>query len=122
MIFPVPEDDLPDILPQFNAGTPVEDVRRRPRNVKMLATGRDGARQPDRHHHRHREGARAVRQFRLRPVPHQFVNAQLLVMTLHNVITVPTAVIERGVPGLYMSSMRRIIGAAIKTGLERDGR
>jgi len=31
--------------------------------------------------------------------PNQFVNAQLLVKTLHNVVTVPTAAIQRGAPG-----------------------
>jgi membrane fusion protein, multidrug efflux system len=29
-------------------------------------------------------------------VPNQFINAQLLVKTLHNVVTVPTAAIQRG--------------------------
>ena len=32
----------------------------------------------------------------------QFVNAQLLVKTLHNVVTVPTAAIQRGAPGSYV--------------------
>ena len=69
VIFPIPEDDLPDILPQLNAGTPLEVFAYDRANVKMLATGRvDGARQPDRHHHRHGEGARAVRQCRQRAV------------------------------------------------------
>ena len=34
--------------------------------------------------------------------PNQFVNAQLLVKTLHNVVTVPTAPIQRGAPGSYV--------------------
>ena len=34
--------------------------------------------------------------------PNQFVNAQLLVKTLHNVVTVPTAAIQRGAPGTYV--------------------
>ena len=34
--------------------------------------------------------------------PNQFVNAQLLVKTLHNVVTVPTAAIKRGAPGSYV--------------------
>ena len=34
--------------------------------------------------------------------PNQFVNAQLLVKTLHNVVTVPTAAIQRGAPGSYV--------------------
>jgi multidrug efflux system membrane fusion protein len=34
--------------------------------------------------------------------PNQFVHAQLLVKTLHNVVTVPTAAIQRGAPGSYV--------------------
>jgi membrane fusion protein, multidrug efflux system len=34
--------------------------------------------------------------------PNQFVNAQLLVKTLHDVATVPTAAIQRGAPGTYV--------------------
>ena len=40
VIFPIPEDDLPDILPQLNAGTPLEVFAYDRANVKMLATGR----------------------------------------------------------------------------------
>lgn len=34
--------------------------------------------------------------------PNQFVNAPLLVKTLHNVVTVPTAAIQRGAPRSYV--------------------
>ena len=34
--------------------------------------------------------------------PNQFVNAQLLVKTLQDVVTVPTAAIQRGAPGAYV--------------------
>ena len=34
--------------------------------------------------------------------PNQFVNAQLLVKTLHDAVTVPTAAIQRGAPGSYV--------------------
>jgi membrane fusion protein, multidrug efflux system len=34
--------------------------------------------------------------------PNQFVNAQLLVKALHNVVTVPTTAIQRGAPGSYV--------------------
>ncbi len=34
--------------------------------------------------------------------PNQFVNARLLVKTLDNVVTVPTAAIQRGAPGAYV--------------------
>ena len=34
--------------------------------------------------------------------PNQFVNAQVLVKTLNDVVTVPTAAIQRGAPGAYV--------------------
>jgi multidrug efflux system membrane fusion protein len=34
--------------------------------------------------------------------PNQFVNARLLVKTLHDVVTVPTAATQRGAPGSYV--------------------
>ena len=43
VIFPIPEDDLPDIMPQLSAGTPLEVSAYDRANVKMLATGRVAA-------------------------------------------------------------------------------
>jgi multidrug efflux system membrane fusion protein len=103
VIFPIPEDDLPDILPQMNAGTTLEVSAYDRANVKMLATGRVAAldSQIDT-----TTGTVKVRaQFDNADnalFPNQFVNAQLLVKTLNNVITVPTAAIQRGAPGSYV--------------------
>jgi multidrug efflux system membrane fusion protein len=103
VIFPIPEDDLPDILPQLNAGSTLEVSAYDRANVKMLATGRVAAldSQIDT-----TTGTVKVRaQFDNTDnalFPNQFVNAQLLVKTLHNVITVPTAAIQRGAPGSYV--------------------
>jgi membrane fusion protein, multidrug efflux system len=103
VIFPIPEDDLPDILPQLNAGTPLEVFAYDRANVKQLATGRVMAldSQIDT-----TTGTVKVRaQFDNADnalFPNQFVNAQLLVKTLHNVMTVPTAAIQRGAPGTYV--------------------
>jgi multidrug efflux system membrane fusion protein len=103
VIFPVPEDDLPDILPHLNAGTPLEVSAYDRANVKMLATGRVAAldSQIDT-----TTGTVKVRaQFDNADnalFPNQFVNAQLLVKTLNNVITAPTAAIQRGAPGSYV--------------------
>ena len=83
VIFPIPEDDLPDILPQLNAGTPLEGQAYDRANVKMLATGRVAAldSQIDT-----TTGTVKVRaQFDNADnalFPNQFVNAQLLVKTL----------------------------------------
>ena len=103
VIFPIPEDDLPDILPQLNAGTPLEVFAYDRANVKLLATGRVMAldSQIDT-----TTGTVKVRaQFDNTDnalFPNQFVNAQLLVKTLHNTVTVPTAAIQRGAPGTYV--------------------
>jgi len=103
VIFPVPEDDLPDILPQLNAGTALQVTIYDRANVKQLATGRVIAldSQIDT-----TTGTVKVRaqfdnaDFAL--FPNQFVNAQLLVKTLHDIVVVPTAAIQRGAPGTYV--------------------
>ncbi len=103
VIFPVPEDDLPDILPQLNAGKSLEVYAYDRANVKQLATGRVMAldSQIDT-----TTGTVKVRAQFDNPdmtlFPNQFVNAQLLVKTLHDTVTVPTAAIQRGAPGTYV--------------------
>jgi multidrug efflux system membrane fusion protein len=102
VIFPVPEDDVPDILPQLTEGTPLEVHAYDRANVHLLATGRVKAldSQIDT-----TTGTVKVRaQFDNTDdalFPNQFVNAQLVVRTLKSVITVPTAAIQRGAPGTY---------------------
>jgi membrane fusion protein, multidrug efflux system len=103
VIFPIPEDDLPDVLPQLNAGTTLQVSAFDRANVKMLANGHVAAldSQIDT-----TTGTVKVRaQFENTDnalFPNQFVNAQLLVKTLDNVVTVPTAAIQRGAPGSYV--------------------
>lgn len=103
VIFPIPEDNLPDVMPQLNAGTALEVDAYDRANVKRLAIGRVVAldSQIDT-----TTGTVKVRaQFDNSDnalFPNQFVNAQLLVRTLHDVITVPSAAIQRGAPGTYV--------------------
>ncbi|MDE2285589.1 MAG: efflux RND transporter periplasmic adaptor subunit [Hyphomicrobiales bacterium] len=103
VIFPIPEDDLPDVLPTLNAGGTFQVTVYDRANVKLLATGRVIAldSQIDT-----TTGTVKVRaQFDNADnalFPNQFVNAQLLVKTLTNVVTVPTAAIQRGAPGTYV--------------------
>jgi membrane fusion protein, multidrug efflux system len=100
VIFSIPEDDLPEILPQQNAGTKLQVTAYDRSNVKKLATGQVSAldNQIDT-----TTGTVKVRaQFDNTDnvlFPNQFVNAQLLVNTLQNVVTVPTAAIQLGAPG-----------------------
>jgi membrane fusion protein, multidrug efflux system len=103
VIFPVPEDDLPQIMPKLSAGTTLQVAAYDRANVKHLADGRVIAvdSQIDT-----TTGTVKVRaQFDNSDnalFPNQFVNAQLLVNTLHDVVTVPTAAVQRGAPGTYV--------------------
>ncbi len=103
VIFPIPEDDLPDIVPQLNAGAIFQVAAYDRANVKLLATGRVIAldSQIDT-----TTGTVKVRAQFDNPdytlFPNQFVNAQLLVKTLNDVVVVPTAAVQRGAPGTYV--------------------
>jgi len=103
VIFPIPEDNLPDVVPQLNAGATLEVTAYDRGNVKQLALGRVIAldSQIDT-----TTGTVKVRaQFDNTDdalFPNQFVNAHLLLRTLHDVVTVPTAAIQRGEPGTYV--------------------
>jgi multidrug efflux system membrane fusion protein len=103
VIFPIPEDNLPDVMPGLTAGKSLEVFAYDRANVKMLAVGRVAAldSQIDT-----TTGTVKVRaQFDNTDnalFPNQFVNAQLLVNTLQDVVTVPTAAIQRGAPGNYV--------------------
>jgi multidrug efflux system membrane fusion protein len=46
--------------------------------------------------------------------PNQFVNARLLVDTLHGVVTVPVAAIQRGAPGTYVYQVGADSTVAVK--------
>jgi multidrug efflux system membrane fusion protein len=103
VIFPIPEDDLSDIVPSLYSGGTFQVTAYDRANVKLLAVGRVTAldSQIDT-----TTGTVKVRaQFDNADnalFPNQFVNAQLLVKTLNNVVTVPTAAIQRGAPGAYV--------------------
>jgi membrane fusion protein, multidrug efflux system len=105
VIFSIPEDDLPEILPQLNAGVSLQVTAFDRANVKKLAAGLVSAldNQIDT-----TTGTVKVRaQFDNADYalfPNQFVNAQLLVRTLQNIVTVPTAAIQLGAPGSSSSS------------------
>jgi multidrug efflux system membrane fusion protein len=103
VIFSIPEDELPGIMPQLSAGglLPVTVYDRA--NLHELAVGQVSAvdNQIDT-----TTGTVKVRaQFDNtdnKLFPNQFVNARLLVTTLKNVVTVPTSAIQRGSPGAYV--------------------
>jgi membrane fusion protein, multidrug efflux system len=121
VIFTVPEDDLPEIMPQLNAGTTLTVVVYDRANIRQLATGKVSAvdNQIDT-----TTGTVKVRaQFDNSDnalFPNQFVNARLLVKTLKDVVTVPTSAIQRGSPGTYVyvvNSNSTVSVRQIKTGV-----
>ncbi len=122
VIFSIPEDDLPEIMPQLDTGTPLVVTAYDRANVRELATGRVAAvdNQIDT-----TTGTVKVRaQFDNTDnalFPSEFVNARLLVKTLNNVVTVPTSAILRGAPGAYVYvinpdstvSVRQVVTGAV---------
>jgi multidrug efflux system membrane fusion protein len=103
VIFPVPEDDLPDILSQSKTGPSLEVYAYDRANIRLLATGKVAA--LDSQIDTTTGTAKLRAQFDNSDnalFPNQFVNAQLVVRTLHDVVTVPTAAIQRGAPGTYV--------------------
>jgi len=100
VIFTVPEDDLPDIMPELNSGAKLQVTVFDRANVKKLAVGTVSAVDSQINTTTGTVNVRA--QFENTDnalFPNQFVNAQLLVKTLQNAVTVPTAAIQRGAPG-----------------------
>ncbi len=112
VIFSIPEDDLPEIMPQLNAGATLQVSAYDRANVKQLAIGQVSAvdNQIDT-----TTGTVKIRsQFDNSDgvlFPNQFVNAQLLVRTLQNVVTVPTAAIQRGSPNGQPGSYVYVVNA-----------
>ncbi len=115
VIFPLPEDDLPQVLPRFHAGTKLPVVVLDRANVTQLATGALSTidNQVD----------TTTGTWRLRALfdnrdemlfPSQFVNARLLVETRHGVVTVPAAAVQRGAPGAYVYVVRPDNTAAMR--------
>lgn len=112
VIFSIPEDDLPDVLPQLNAGAALQVTTYDRSNIKQLAIGKVSAvdSQIDtttgtvkvRSQFDNADGAL---------FPNQFVNAQLLVKTLQDAVTVPTAAIQRGSPNGQPGSYVYVVGA-----------
>jgi multidrug efflux system membrane fusion protein len=103
VVFSVPEDDLPEIMPQLSSGASLAVAAYDRANLHELANGKVSAvdNQIDT-----TTGTVKVRaQFDNGDnalFPNQFVNARLLIKTLQNVVTAPTSAIQRGSPGAYV--------------------
>lgn len=103
VIFPVAEDDLPQIQDQMQAGQTLEVTAYDRANVRKLATGKVIALDSQIDTTTGTVKLRAeFENADEKLFPNQFVNARLLVETLHGVVTVPTAAVQRGAPGTYV--------------------
>ncbi len=103
VIFSLPEDDIPEVMAQLNAGVTLSAVAYDRANVTKLATGKIETidNQID--------TTTGMIKFRATfpntdhtLFPNQFVNIHLLVKTLQNVVTAPNAAIQRGAPGTFV--------------------
>ncbi len=125
VIFTVPEDDIPQIMAQLKAGTPLEVTIYDRANINQLAVGKVTTvdNQIDT-----TTGTVKIRaQFDNlddKLFPNQFVNARLLIKSLQRVVTAPLTAIQRGAPGTYVY----LIGAdntvsvrKVKLGPQNDG-
>ncbi len=103
VLFSVPEDNIPQIQKQMKAGTALSVTAMDRADVTQLATGTLETidNQVD----------TTTGTVKLRAIfanddealfPSQFVNAKLLVDTLHNVVTAPSSAIQRGEPGTFV--------------------
>jgi multidrug efflux system membrane fusion protein len=103
VIFTIAEDNVPDVVAQLTAGAtlPVDAYDRS--NVTKLASGKvetiDNVIDPT-------TGMVKLRALFANPknalFPSQFVNARLLVDTLHEVTRVPVAAVQQGAPGAFV--------------------
>jgi multidrug efflux system membrane fusion protein len=100
VIFTVPEDDLPEIMPQLNTDAKLQVTAFDRASVKKLGTGEVSAVDSQIDTTTGTVKVRAQFDNADRALfPNQFVNAQLLVKTLQNAVTVPAGAVQRGAPG-----------------------
>jgi multidrug efflux system membrane fusion protein len=103
VLFSVPEDNLPDIIPRMRSGATLSVEAYDRANVRHLETGQLGTldNQIDT-----TTGTVKSRALFANPdellYPNQFVNARLLVNTMQNTIRVPVQAVQRGEPGTYV--------------------
>ncbi len=120
-IFALPEDNLPAVLKNYRGGATLKVELFDRSNNTELATGKLSTidNQVD----------TTTGTWKLRALfdnademlfPSQFVNARLTVSTLHNVVTVPAAAVQRGEPGAYVyvvSQDGKVAVRPVKTGV-----
>jgi len=125
VIFTVPEDDIPEILAQLKAGTPLEVTIFDRANINQLAVGKVTTidNQIDT-----TTGTVKVRatfnNLDDNLFPNQFVNARLLIKSLQGVVVAPLTAIQRGAPGTYVYLIgpdNKVSVRKVKLGPQSDG-
>jgi multidrug efflux system membrane fusion protein len=103
IIFSLPEDNIPDVIAQTKADTTLTATAYDRANVTKLATGEVTVLDNQ------IDTTTGMVKFRAEfpnpdeaLFPNQFVNVQVLIRTLHDVVTAPSAAIQRGAPGTYV--------------------
>jgi multidrug efflux system membrane fusion protein len=103
VIFSLPEDNIPDVTAQTNAGVTLTATAYDRANVTELATGKVTVLDNE------IDTTTGMVKFRAEfpnpddaLFPNQFVNVRVLIRTLKNVVTAPNAAIQRGEPGTYV--------------------
>jgi multidrug efflux system membrane fusion protein len=103
VIFSLPEDYIPDVMSQMKGSTPLAATVYDRANVHELGTGAVTVLDNQ------IDTTTGMVRFRAEfpnadesLFPNQFVNVQVLVRTLQNVITAPVPAIQRGAPGTYV--------------------
>jgi multidrug efflux system membrane fusion protein len=125
VIFALPEDDLPQVLKPVHRGVKLTATAYDRANTTRLATGElatmDNEVDPT-------TGTWKLRALFANPdemlFPDQFVNVHLLVDTLHHVLTVPEAAIQRGAPGTFVYLIKAddtVTVRKVKLGVEDAG-
>lgn len=103
VIFSLPEDDIPEVTAQMNAGVTLGATAYDRANQTELATGAVTVIDNE------VDTTTGMVRFRAQfpnannaLFPNQFVNVRVLVRTLKGVVTVPSSAIQRGAPGTYV--------------------
>ena len=115
VVFAIAEDDLPAVLKQVHGGARLPATAYDRANATALATGELGTldNQID----------TTTGTVKLRAIfvnademlfPNQFVNIRLLVNTLHNVVKVPAAAVQRGALGNYVYQVNADATVSVK--------
>jgi multidrug efflux system membrane fusion protein len=116
VVFPLAEDNLPQVLPRWRDGQKLQVTAYDRANVTQLAIGELATTD--------NQVDTTTGTWKLRAdfpntdealFPNQFVNVRLLLQTLHDVTTVPTVAVQRGAAGSYVYVVKADDTVAVQT-------